>query len=93
MFCGVCLYISPLFCIFAAPCFRRQALRNLNILILLCSLQTDNRGLMYLSGLVNQCYHAALLLVAELTGSTGQKSCTCPLFLYVRIQDLQEVIE
>lgn len=71
------LYISPLFCIYAAPCFRRQVLRNLNILILLCSLQRDNRGCMYLSSLVNHCHHSALLLAY-----IGQKSCTCPLFFY-----------
>jgi len=62
MFYGVRLYISPLFCIFAAPCFRRQTLRNLNSLIFLCSLQRDNRGHMYLSSLVNHCHQSALLL-------------------------------
>jgi len=75
MFCGVCLYISSLFCIFAAPCFRRQVLRNLNILILLCSLQRGNRGHMYVSNLVNHCHQSALLLAC-----IGQKSCACPLF-------------
>jgi len=57
------------------PHFSGDALKNLNILILLCSLQRGNRGHMYLSSLVNH-YHQSALLLAYI----GQKSHACPLF-------------